>query len=87
MWKKNSINDSKQEKRRLVLSCSKKLSVLLRGITSKQHGDFYCLNFLHSFRTEHKLKYHEKACKNKDFCGIVMPSEKDNILEFNQLKK
>ena len=84
MWKKNSINDSKQEKRRLVLSCSKKLSVLLRGITSKQHGDFYCLNFLHSFRTEHKLKYHEKACKNKDFCGIVMPSEKDNILEFNQ---
>ena len=23
---------------------------------------------------------HEKVCKNKDFCGIVMPSEKDNIL-------
>ena len=87
MWKKNSINDSKQEKRRLVLSCSKKLSVLLRGITSKQHGDFYCLNFLHSFRTENKLKYHEKACKNKDFCGIVMPSENDNILEFNQYMK
>ena len=27
---------------------------------------------------------HEKVCKNKDFCGIVMPSEKVNILEFNQ---
>ena len=26
-------------------------------------------------------------CKNKDFCGIVMPSEKDNILEFNQYMK
>ena len=23
-------------------------------------------------------------CKNKNFCGILMPSEKDNILEFNQ---
>ena len=42
------------------------------------------MNCLHSFRTEDKLKSHEKVCKNKDFCGIVMPSEKDNILEFNQ---
>ena len=25
--------------------------------------------------------------KNKDFCGIVMLSEKDNILEFNQYMK
>ena len=23
-------------------------------------------------------------CQNKDFCGIVVPSEKDNILELNQ---
>ena len=27
------------------------------------------------------------VCKNKDFCGIVMPSEKDKILEFNQYIK
>ena len=65
----------------------KKLSTLLRGITSKHHGDFYCLNYLHSFRTEIKLKFHEKICKNKDFCGIIMPSEKNNILEFNQYMK
>ena len=32
----------------------KKLSALLRGITSKYHGDFYCLNCLHSFATEKK---------------------------------
>ena len=25
--------------------------------------------------------------KNKDFCGIVMPSEKDSRLEFNQYIK
>ena len=82
----NSLNDSKQRKRMLALPCSKE-TTLLRGIKSKHHGDFYCLNCLHSFRTENKLKSHEKVCKNKDFCGIVMPSEKDNILEFNQYMK
>ena len=72
----------------MALYCSKKkLPTLLKGITLKHHGDFYCLNCLHSFRTENKLKSHEKICKNKDFCGIAMPSEKNNILEFNQYMK
>ena len=30
-----------------------------------------------------KKKTHEKVFNNKDFCGIVMPSEKEKILEFN----
>ena len=73
----------------MALSCSKKkLSALLHGITSKHEDDFYCLNCFHSFRTENKLiKSHEKVCKNKDFCGIVMPSEKNQILKFNQYMK
>ena len=33
------------------------------------------------------LSSHEKVYKNKDFCGIVMPSEEDSILEFNQYMK
>ena len=65
----------------------KKLSTLLRRKTSKHHGDFYYLNCFHSFRTENKLKSHQKVCKNKDFCGIVKPSEKDKILEFKQHMK
>ena len=32
----------------------KRLSGLLRGITFKHHGDFYCLNCLHSFAPEKK---------------------------------
>ena len=44
------------------------------------------MNCLHSFKIK-KIKSHEKLCKNKDFCGIVMPSQKDNILEFNQYMK
>ena len=39
----------------------KKLSALLRGITSKHHGDFHCLNCLHSFATENKLESHKKS--------------------------
>ena len=50
----------------------------------KYHGNFFYLNCLYSFRTENKLKFHEKVCINKYFCGIVISSEKDNILEFHQ---
>ena len=39
----------------------KKLSVLLRGITSKHHGDFYCLNCFHSFQTGNKLQSHKRV--------------------------
>ena len=55
----------------------KRLSALLRGITSKHQGDFYCLNCLHSFATFCcKINFNEKLCKKKDLCGIVMPSKK-----------
>ena len=48
---------------------------------SKHHRDFCCLNCLHSFRTENKFKSHEKMWKIRIF--VLMPTEKDNILEFN----
>ena len=34
----------------------KDLSRLFRRVTSNHHGDFYCLNCLHSFRTDNPLK-------------------------------
>ena len=63
----NSINDSNEEKEGWNNPAVKKLSTLLRGITSKHHGNFYYFICLHSFRTEIKLKSHAKICKNKDF--------------------
>ena len=57
----------------------KKLLAWLRGITSKHRGDFSCLNYLHSFATETKRKFHEKVCENKNFCNIDT-----KILGFNQ---
>ena len=61
----------------------KKLSSLLRRMTSKHHGGFYCLNSFHPFATESKLQSHKRICENKDFCNL-MPSEDTKILEFNQ---
>ena len=33
----------------------KRLSALLRGITSNHNGDFYCLNCYHSYSTKNKF--------------------------------
>ena len=63
----------------------KKLSALLRGITSKSDGGFYCLNCLHSFRTKNKPESHKRACE--DFCDVNIPSDETKILEFNQYQK
>ena len=53
-----------------------KIVCIITKKTSKHKGDFYCLDCLNSFRTEKKRKSYGKACKIKDFCEIVMPSEK-----------
>ena len=45
--------EAKSEGRLWHYLAVKRLSALLRGIT-KHHGNFYCLNCLHSFATEKK---------------------------------
>ena len=59
------------------------LSRLLRGITSSNNGDFYCLGCLHSFRTDNKLKKHERLCNNHDFIHAEMPTRDNNTLTYN----
>ena len=53
----------------------KNLSQLLRGIISKHHGDFYCLNCFHSFARKNKLQSHKRVRENKVFCNIIIPYE------------
>ena len=43
----------------------KTLSVLLTVTTLKNNFDFYCLNCLHSFRTNHKFELHKNVCEKK----------------------
>ena len=65
----------------------KSISRLFRGITSDNNGDFYCLNCLHSLRTDNTLKKHERLCDNHDYCNIVMPSKDKYILKYNSGQK
>ena len=53
-------------------------------MTSKDNGGFYCLNWLHLFRTKNKLESHKKVCESNDFCNIMMPSHDTKIVEINQ---
>ena len=63
------------------------LSRLFRGITSNNNGDFYCLGCLHSFRTDNKLKRHERLSNNHDYCHAEMPTRDNNTLEYNHGEK
>ena len=86
MWKLNySFNYFKR--RIIALSSSKKLFALLTLLTWKHDGDFYRLSFLHLFKTKSKLESHKKACTNKDFLNVIMNSENNTILGFNQYHK
>ena len=62
----------------------KRLSGLLRGVTSNNNGDFYCLNCFCSYRTKDKLELHKKVCENRDYCQVEMPNKDNNTIEFNQ---
>ena len=59
------------------------LSALLRGISSSNNEDSYCLNCFHSYRTLNKLKKHERVCNNDAYCHVDMPEEGKNILKYH----
>ena len=65
----------------------KKLSALLKGITSKHKGDSYCLNCFHSYRTEEKVKKHKKVCEDHDYFYVEMPEKYNKILKYNYGEK
>ena len=64
-----------------------RLPALLKGITSKNNGDFYCLSCFHSFRTENKLKKNRNVCKDHDYCYVEVPKEDNKILKYNYGEK
>ena len=63
------------------------LSRLFRGVTSNHDGDFYCLNCLHSFRTDNALKKHERLCDINDYCRVEMPTQFNKTLKYNYGEK
>ena len=100
IWKNNST----REKQIIHLMISneekegwhvvKRLSASLNGIASKQNDDFYCLNCLHSFRTENQILsnfvdnlaegIHKIKCKYCD-CFLEYESVKNNLIKYKWL--
>ena len=81
----NFFNKFKQ--RKMALFCSQKIVSITKRNYIKKNGNFYCLNCLHSFRTKNKPELHKRACKNKDFCSIIMPSGDTKILKYDTYQK
>ena len=65
----------------------KRLSGLLRGITSSHNGDFYCLNCFRVYTTKNKFEAHKKTCENNVYCHVEMPNEDNKIIKYNQGEK
>ena len=82
-----SKNNSNRQKKSVALSSSKKISALLKGITSKNNSDFYCSNCPHAFKTKDILESNKRVRENKGFCKVVMSSEDTKTFEFNQYQK
>ena len=57
----------------------RRLGALLRGVTSKHEGDFYCLNCSHSYASEKSLEKHMKLCEDKDYCYIEMTRKGEKL--------
>ena len=62
--------------------CVKSLKRLSRGVFSNNHGDYYCLNCLHAYRTKSALKRHEQLCLNNNYCHDKLPKKGKNKLSY-----
>ena len=60
----------------------KNVKGLYRGVFSNNHGDFYCMNCVHTYRTRGALKKHERLCLNHKHCHIKLPDKDNNILSY-----
>ena len=65
----------------------KSLSALVKEITSKRDGDFYCLNCFHWYNTKNKLEKHVRVHNDHDYCNVEMPDENKKILKHNHGEK
>ena len=45
--------------------------------------DHYYINRLHSLRTKSKLKSHENAYKNQNYCHVKMLEKHNNIFKYD----
>ena len=58
----------------------KRLPALVKGITSKHDGNFYCLNCFHAYTTRNSFEKRKNVCEKHNYCHVEMPNEDNKIL-------
>ena len=71
----------------MALSCWRKIVCITYRNNIKPRWKPYCLNCLHSDRTENYLKKHENICKIHNYCYIEISNKDNKILEYNHAKR
>ena len=59
----------------------KKISTFVRGTTWKHEGDFYRLNWFHSYSIKDRLKKDKDVCENHDYYYIEIPKENNKSIK------
>ena len=54
---------------------TKSFSRLMEGISSENHGEYYCYECFHSFRCKSTLRKHEELCKDHKHCKVTLPTK------------
>ena len=57
----------------------KSLPALLKGITSKHVGDFYCLNCFRAYATKNRLEKYKKVCEDHELLSRNAERRQQNI--------
>ena len=73
----------------MALVSRKKLSYY-EELLKKNNGNYYCINCLHSFRIEGKLKLDKNVCKSHDYCNhdlVKMLKKDNNVFKYNHGEK
>ena len=83
----NEQTDENAEERNFHYVWIKELSRLVSSQVSSRNKKLYlCDRCLHFFISKDRLTEHERGCNRFNKCKIVLPTEKDNILEFRNFR-
>ena len=66
--------------------CVKKLSALLREISSNHNGDVYCMSCFKAFRTKSKFEVHKKCVKTMIIVMFKCLMKKIKYLNIKKIK-
>ncbi|KAL6418427.1 hypothetical protein ACFW04_012100 [Cataglyphis niger] len=86
------LTDNKREKHVNLLylndATRRNLSRLVGSqLTARRHKTHICDRCMHYFRTSDKLSAHSENCERMNECAIVLPTEEDKWLNFNNYER